>query len=159
MGILAVRERFPFLDQRVNCHQLVCLDSSGTTQKQFAVIDGVESYYRNDISNVHRGVHTLGSRATDLYEGAREQVRGFINARTTAEVIFNRGTTTGLNIVAQSYGLGHLKPGDEILITEMEHHSNIIPWQQVAKITGATLKYIPLETVGTIYVDVDCDTI
>src|SRR5699024_11377611 len=101
-------------------------------------------------SNVHRGVHTLGSRATDLYEGAREQVRGFINARTTAEVIFNRGTTTGLNIVAQSYGLGHLKPGDEILITEMEHHSNIIPWQQVAKITGATLKYIQLEIDGTI---------
>ena len=159
MDILAVREQFPILDQKVNGHQLVYLDSSATTQKPIAVIEAVESYYRNDNSNVHRGVHTLGSRATDLYEGAREQVRGFINARTTAEVIFNRGTTTGLNIVAQSYGLGHLKPGDEILITEMEHHSNIIPWQQVAKITGATLKYIPLETDGTISLERYRDTI
>src|SRR5690625_3324451 len=126
MDILAVREQFPILYQKVNGHQLVYVDSSATTQKPIAVIEAVESYYRNDNSNAHRGVHTLDSRATDLYEGAREQVRGFINARTTAEVIFNRGTTTGLNIVAQSYGLGHLKPGDEILITEMENHSNII---------------------------------
>jgi cysteine desulfurase/selenocysteine lyase len=153
MDIVSIREQFPILDQDVNGHRLVYLDSSATTQKPISVIEAVDSYYRNDNSNVHRGVHTLGSRATDLYEGAREKVREFINATSTAEIIFNRGTTAGLNIVAQSYGLGHLKAGDEILITEMEHHSNIIPWQQVAKITGATLKYIPLEADGTVTLD------
>ena len=153
MDITSIREQFPILDQKVNGHQLVYLDSSATTQKPISVIEAVESYYKNDNSNVHRGVHTLGSRATDLYEGAREKVRNFINAPSTAEIIFNRGTTTGLNIVAQSYGLGNLKAGDEILITEMEHHSNIIPWQQVAKVTGATLKYIPLEADGTVTLD------
>src|SRR5699024_4142901 len=95
----------------------------------------------------------LGSRATDLYEGAREKVRNFINANSTKEIIFNRGTTTAINIVAQSYGLANVKEGDEIVITLMEHHSNIIPWQQVAKITGATLKYIPLQEDGTVSLD------
>ena len=116
-----------------------------TSQKAcFTVIEAVNDYYRMTNSNVHRGVHTLGTRATDLYEGAREKVKKFINAKSSTEVIFNRGTTTGLNVVAQSYGLANVKAGDEIVITPMEHHSNIIPWQQVAKITGATLKYIPL---------------
>lgn len=150
MDIISIREQFPILDQKVNGHPLVYLDSSATTQKPISVIEAVNAYYENDNSNVHRGVHTLGSRATDLYEGAREKVREFINAKRTTEVIFNRGTTTGLNIVAQSYGLANVQMGDEILITEMEHHSNIIPWQQVAKITGATLKYIPLEADGTV---------
>src|SRR5699024_4138660 len=103
--------------------------------------------------NVHRGVHTLGSRATDIYEGAREKTRRIINAKSTAEIIFNRGTTTALNIVAQSYGLDNVSEDDEIVITPMEHHSNIIPWQQVAKRTGATLKYIPLQEDGTVSLD------
>src|SRR5699024_6310568 len=115
--------------------------------------EAVNQYYRENNSNVHRGVHTLGSRATDQYEGAREKVKQFINANDTAEIIFNRGTTTGLNIVAQSYGLHNVSSGDEIVITPMEHHSNIIPWQQVAKVTGATLKYIPLQEDGTVTLD------
>ena len=150
MDIKAVREQFPILDQEVNGHPLVYLDSSATSQKPVSVIEALNDYYRNVNSNVHRGVHTLGTRATDLYEGAREKVRQFINARSTGEIIFNRGTTTGLNLVAHSYARSTLSSGDEIVITQMEHHSNIIPWQQVAKVTGATLKYIPLEIDGTI---------
>lgn len=150
MDIRAIREQFPVLDQEVNGHPLVYLDSSATSQKPISVIEAVDHYYRTTNSNVHRGVHTLGSRATDLYEGAREKARRFINAKSTSEIIFNRGTTTGLNIVAQSYGLANVNEGDEIVITPMEHHSNIIPWQQVAKLKGATLKYIPLQEDGTI---------
>lgn len=150
MDVRRVREQFPILDQEVNGHPLVYLDSSATAQKPIKVIEAIDNYYRQTNSNVHRGVHTLGSRATDLYEGARDKVRRFINARSTAEIIFNRGTTTGINVVAQSYGLQNVMAEDEIVITPMEHHSNIIPWQQVAKITGATLKYIPLQEDGTI---------
>jgi len=150
MDIKAIKEQFPILDQEVNGHRLVYLDSSATSQKPIQVIEAVDSYYRETNSNVHRGVHTLGTRATDLYEGARDKVRRFINAKSTAEIIFNRGTTTGINVVAQSYGLTNVKAEDEIVITPMEHHSNIIPWQQVAKITGATLKYIPLQEDGTV---------
>ncbi len=150
MDIKAIREQFPILDQEVNGHPLVYLDSSATSQKPISVIEAVNDYYRLTNSNVHRGVHTLGSKATDLYEGAREKVKQFINAKSSAEIIFNRGTTTGINVVAQSYGLQNVQVGDEIVITPMEHHSNIIPWQQVAKIKGATLKYIPLQDDGTI---------
>ena len=150
MDVRRVRKQFPILDQEVNGHPLVYLDSSATAQKPIKVIEAIDNYYRQTNSNVHRGVHTLGSRATDLYEGARDKVRRFINARSTAEIIFNRGTTTGINVVAQSYGLQNVTAEDEIVITPMEHHSNIIPWQQVAKITGATLKYIPLQEDGTI---------
>lgn len=150
MDVKAIRQQFPILNQEVNGHPLVYLDSSATSQKPLSVIQAMDNYYRHDNSNVHRGVHTLGSRATDLYEGAREKVRRFINAESTAEVIFNRGTTTGINTVAQSYGRQNLTAGDEIVITPMEHHSNIIPWQQVAKATGATLKYIPLQPDGTV---------
>ncbi len=159
MDIQAIREQFPILDQEVNGKRLVYLDSSATSQKPISVIEAVNDYYRLTNSNVHRGVHTLGSRATDLYEGAREKVRNFINAKSTSEIIFNRGTTTALNMVAQSYGLANVKAEDEIVITPMEHHSNIIPWQQVAKITGATLKYIPLEEDGTISLEAARETI
>ena len=110
----------------------------------------MEKYYKEINSNVHRGVHTLGTRATDAYEGAREKVRKFINAKSTQEVIFTRGTTTAINTVAASYAQAFLNAGDEIVITYMEHHSNIIPWQQVARRTGAVLKYIPLQEDGTI---------
>lgn len=150
MDIQAIREQFPILNQEVNGHPLVYLDSSATSQKPISVIEAVNQYYRTTNSNVHRGVHTLGSQATDLYEGAREKVQKFINANSTKEIIFNRGTTTGLNFVAQSYGLTQLQAGDEIVITPMEHHSNLIPWQQVAKVTGATLKYMALEADGTV---------
>ncbi|OZU88681.1 cysteine desulfurase [Virgibacillus indicus] len=150
MDVKAIREQFPVLHQEVNGHPLVYLDSSATSQKPLSVIQAVDEYYRQHNSNVHRGVHTLGSRATDLYEGAREKVRRFINADSTAEVIFNRGTTTGINTVAQSYARQNLTAGDEIVITPMEHHSNIIPWQQAAKATRATLKYIPLQADGTV---------
>src|SRR5690625_3940579 len=153
MDIQVIREQFPVLDQEVNGHPLVYLDSSATSQKPRSVIEAVNSYYRETNSNVHRGVHTLGSRATDLYEGAREKVRQFIGAKNTAEIVFNRGTTTGINVVAQSYGLTNITADDEIVVTPMEHHSNIIPWQQVAKITVATLKYMPMESDGTITVE------
>lgn len=150
MDVQAIREQFPILDQEVNGHPLVYLDSSATSQKPIQVLEAVDEYYRLSNSNVHRGVHTLGSRATDLYEGSREKVKNFIHAKSSTEIIFNRGTTTGINIVAQSYGLANVTKGDEIVITPMEHHSNIIPWQQVAKVTGATLKYIPLQEDGTV---------
>jgi cysteine desulfurase/selenocysteine lyase len=153
MDIKAIRSQFPILDQEVNGHPLVYLDSSATSQKPIQVIETIEKYYKEINSNVHRGVHTLGTRATDAYEGAREKVRKFINAKSTKEVIFTRGTTTSLNWVASSYAMANLKEGDEIVITVMEHHSNIIPWQQVAKKTGATLKYLPLQEDGTLSLD------
>jgi cysteine desulfurase/selenocysteine lyase len=150
MNIQDIRSQFPILHQEVNGSPLVYLDSSATSQKPIQVIETVEKYYREINSNVHRGVHTLGTRATDAYEGAREKVRKFINAKSIQEVIFTRGTTTSLNTVASSYAAANLKEGDEIVITYMEHHSNIIPWQQVAKRTGAQLKYIPLQEDGTL---------
>ncbi|MBH0231022.1 cysteine desulfurase [Halobacillus yeomjeoni] len=150
MDVKAVRDEFPILHQEVNGHPLVYLDSSATSQKPVKVIEKLDEYYRGYNSNVHRGVHTLGTKATDEYEGAREKVRRFINASSTQEVIFTRGTTTAINTVAASYGRENLSEGDEIVITPMEHHSNIIPWQQVAKETGATLKYMPLQPDGTI---------
>lgn len=153
MNMKDIRNQFPILDQEVNGKPLVYLDSSATSQKPVQVIEALDKYYREINSNVHRGVHTLGTRATDAYEGAREKVRKFINAKSTQEVIFTRGTTTSLNTVAASYAAANLKEGDEIVITYMEHHSNIIPWQQVARRTGAQLKYIDLQEDGTLSLD------
>ncbi|KAB2332883.1 cysteine desulfurase [Bacillus mesophilum] len=150
MNIMDIRQMFPILHQEVNGSPLVYLDSAATSQKPIQVIEAIDSYYRQYNSNVHRGVHTLGTKATDGYEGAREKVRKFINAKSTEEVIFTRGTTTSLNTVAASYARANLQEGDEIVISYMEHHSNIIPWQQVAKATGAILKYLPLQEDGTI---------
>nr|7CER_A Chain A, Cysteine desulfurase SufS [Bacillus subtilis subsp. subtilis str. 168]7CES_A Chain A, Cysteine desulfurase SufS [Bacillus subtilis subsp. subtilis str. 168] len=150
MNITDIREQFPILHQQVNGHDLVYLDSAATSQKPRAVIETLDKYYNQYNSNVHRGVHTLGTRATDGYEGAREKVRKFINAKSMAEIIFTKGTTTSLNMVALSYARANLKPGDEVVITYMEAHANIIPWQQAVKATGATLKYIPLQEDGTI---------
>ncbi|WP_144615271.1 cysteine desulfurase SufS [Bacillus cereus] len=150
MNIHEIRKQFPILDQKVNGKQLVYFDSAATSQKPIQVIETLERYYKEYNSNVHRGVHTLGTKATDAYEGAREKVRKFINAKSMEEIIFTRGTTTALNTVAASYGLENVKESDEIVISYMEHHSNIIPWQQVAKKTGATLKYLPLQPDGTI---------
>lgn len=150
MDVKAIREMFPILDQEINGNPLVYLDSSATAQKPLPVIEAVDEYYRKNNANVHRGVHTLGTRATDHYEGAREKVRQFLKAKSTAEIIFTRGTTTAINTIAYGYARQTLKKDDEIVITPMEHHSNIIPWQQAAKATGATLKYIPLQEDGTI---------
>ncbi|KIQ95012.1 putative cysteine desulfurase [Anoxybacillus thermarum] len=150
MNVKELRQLFPILDQQVNGKPLVYLDSAATSQKPLPVIEAIDNYYRQYNSNVHRGVHTLGTKATDAYEGAREKVRRFIGAASTEEIIFTRGTTTAINLVAASYGRANVREGDEIVITYMEHHSNIIPWQQVAKQTGATLKYIPLQPDGTI---------
>lgn len=144
------RRDFPILDQEVNGYPFVYLDSAATSQKPSQVIEAVSDYYRQDNSNVHRGVHTVGTRATEAYEGARESVRSFIGASKTEEIIFTRGTTEAINLVARGYADKHIQAGDEILITQMEHHSNLIPWQQVAKRTGATLSYIPMEPDGTI---------
>ena len=148
-----IRNHFPILNQEINGHPLVYLDSAATSQKPQQVIDAVSNYYKFDNSNVHRGVHTLGNRATESYEGARDKVRNFINAKSREEIIFTRGTTTALNMIAQSYGRANVDEGDEIVITHMEHHSNIIPWQQLAKEKGAVLKYVDLEDDGTLSLD------
>lgn len=154
-----IRSYFPVLNQEVNGHPLVYLDSAATSQKPIQVIEALSKYYSFDNSNVHRGVHTLGNRATEGYEGAREKVRNFISAKSTEEIIFMRGTTTAINTVAQSYGGANVQEGDEIIITYMEHHSNIIPWQQLAKQKGAVLKYVDLEEDGTLSLEKVRETI
>lgn len=145
-----IRKLFPILNQEINGHPLVYLDNGATSQKPVPVLDELKKYYEWENSNVHRGVHTLGSRATDAYEGARSKVARFIHAKSEKEIIFTRGTTSAINLVASGYVRTQLHEGDEIVITPMEHHSNLIPWQQAAKATGAVLKYIPLQPDGTI---------
>lgn len=148
-----IRKDFPILFQEVNDEPLVYLDNAATTQKPTQVLDVLRHYYEHDNANVHRGVHTLAERATEDYENSREKVRGFINAKETVEVLFTRGTTTGLNWLARSYGDAFIKAGDEIVISYMEHHSNIIPWQQLVERKGATLRYLPLTDEG--FIDMD----
>jgi len=150
MDVLAIKEQFPILHQNINGHPLVYLDNAASTQKPRAVLDALKHYYEWANANVHRGVHTLGSRATDAFEGAREKVARFLNAASAREIIFTRGTTSALNMVAHGYARARLREGDEIVITPAEHHSNLIPWQQAAKATGAVLKYIPLQPDGTL---------
>ncbi len=145
-----IRRDFPILEQKVNGKPLVYLDSAATAQKPRQVLDAVSRYYREYNANVHRGVHTLAAKATDAYEAARMKVAGFIHAPSEEHIVFTRGTTEGLNMVAAGYARRKLRPGDEIVLTPMEHHSNLIPWQQVAKATGATLKYIPMQEDGTL---------
>ena len=142
--IEGIKKDFPVLNQIVNDEPLVYLDNAATTQKPLKVLAAIKDYYENDNANVHRGVHTLADRATEKYEAAREKVRQFINAKSTKEVLFTRGTTTSINWVAQFAGQ-ILKTGDEIVISIMEHHSNIVPWQEVAKKTGAILKFVYLK--------------
>ncbi len=139
-----VRDDFPILHQQVNGKPLVYLDNAATAQKPRAVIDALSRFYEHDNANVHRGLHALSNRATDAYEGARARVARFINAADPAEIIFTRGTTESINLVAASWGGANLKPGDVILLTEMEHHSNLVPWQLVAQRTGARLRYLPV---------------
>jgi len=150
MNVSEIRKLFPILQQEINGHPLVYLDSGASAQRPISVIETMKRYEETDHSNVHRGVHTLGSRATEAYEAARAKVARFIGAASEEEIIFTRGTTTALNLVSGSYARSVCKEGDEIVITPMEHHANLIPWQQAAKVTGATLKYIPLQPDGTI---------
>jgi len=145
-----IRSDFPILDQQVNGHPLVYLDSAASSQKPRAVINALSHYYQHDNSNVHRALHELSSRATDAFEAARKKVARFIGATTEDEIIFTRGCTEGINIVANTWGVQNLRPGDVILITGMEHHSNLVPWQLLAQRTGATLKHIPVLDDGTL---------
>jgi cysteine desulfurase/selenocysteine lyase len=146
--IEAVRRDFPILSQSISGHPLVYLDNGASTQKPQCVIDTVSNYYENDNANVHRGIHELSQRATDRFEAARSTVRKFINAESDAEIIFTSGTTEAINLVAHSYGLGHLSKGDEVLISAMEHHSNIVPWQLLSQQMGLELKIIPITLAG-----------
>ena len=143
-----VRAEFPIFEQEVNGRPLVYLDSGATSQKPRPVIDAVRRYYESDNANVHRGLHALSERATNAYEGARDTVRAFLNAADRREIVFVRGATEGLNLVAQSYVRPRLGPGDEIVITTMEHHSNIVPWQLVCRQTGARLRVAPIHDSG-----------
>ncbi|NOJ79443.1 cysteine desulfurase [Myxococcus xanthus] len=148
-----VRKDFPILHQEVRGRPLVYLDSAATAQKPQAVIDALVRFYQHDNANVHRGVHVLSERATEAYEGARETVRRFINARDAKEVVFVRGTTEAINLVAQTYGRKHIGAGDEVLITQMEHHANIVPWRMLCEQTGAVLKVIPVDDRGELVLD------
>jgi cysteine desulfurase/selenocysteine lyase len=151
--LTAFRHDFPALAQDVNKHRLVYLDSAASAQQPEAVIETVAAYARHDHANVHRGVHTLSHRATDAYEGARDSVRTFINAASRSEIVFTSGTTESINLVAQSFCRPRLGPGDRILITHLEHHSNIVPWQLVCEQTGATLVVVPIDERGELDVD------
>ena len=143
-----IKRDFPVLHQQVNGHDLVWLDNGATTQKPNQVIDKISEYYRTYNSNIHRGAHTLAARATDAYEEAREKVQRFINAASSEEIIFVRGTTEGVNLVAQAYGRQYLTPGDEVIVSELDHHANIVPWQRVCQERGATLRAIPTDKNG-----------
>lgn len=151
--ISAVREDFPILGREVYKRPLVYLDNAATTQKPRAVVEAITNEYYSVNANVHRGVHFLSQQATDLHEAARETVRKFINARTTVEVVFTRGTTESLNLVAASYGQAFLHEGDEVILTVMEHHSNIVPWQFLRERTGIVIKVVPMDDAG--YLDLE----
>ncbi len=140
-----VRSDFPLLSQTINGHPLVYLDNAATSQKPQAVLQALMNYYQNDNANVHRGAHQLSVRATEAYEGARDKLAQFINARSRSEIVYTRNATEAINLVAHSWGLNHLQPGDEIITTVMEHHSNLVPWQMVAAKTGAVLKFVELD--------------
>src|SRR5438105_9014161 len=153
LDVERVRRDFPILDRTVNGRPLVYLDSGASSQRSIAVLRAVEEYETHSHANVHRGVHALSQAATEAFEGARERVRRFINARSTREIIFVRGTTEGINLVAQAYARPRFGPGDEILITALEHHANIVPWQMVCEQTGCTLKVAPINRRGELLFD------
>jgi cysteine desulfurase/selenocysteine lyase len=148
LDLTAIRNDFPILHQEVHGQPLVYLDNAASSQKPNLVIDAISDYYRQDNANVHRGVHRLSQRATDAYEAARGKVRGFVNAKSDKEIIFVRGATEAINLVAQSFVRPMLSVGDEILISHMEHHANIVPWQMLCEQTGAKLKVIPMTLTG-----------
>jgi cysteine desulfurase / selenocysteine lyase len=149
-SVASIRADFPILHQQINGKPLVYLDNAASSQHPQSVIDAISQYYERDHANIHRGVHTLSQRATDHFEAARDEVRRFINARSEKEIIFTRGTTESINLVSQSFARPRLKAGDEILISALEHHANIVPWQMVCEQTGARLKVIPITQQGVI---------
>lgn len=148
-----VRNDFPILHQEIHGKPLVYLDNAATSQKPVAVLDALSHYYEKDNANVHRGAHTLSVRATEAYEGARDKIARFIHAASSKEIVFTRNATEAINLVAYSWGLNHLQPGDEIITSVMEHHSNLVPWQIIAKQTGAVIKYVPLTENESFNVD------
>ena len=149
----SVRDDFPILKQQVNGNRLVYLDNGATSQKPQSVIDAIVEYYETTNSNVHRGVHTMSQQATDGYEGARSKVRKFLNASKDKEIIFTRNTTEGVNLVAHSYVRKNIGPGDDIIVSNMEHHSNIVPWQMLCEENGANLKVVPIDDSGELVMD------
>jgi cysteine desulfurase/selenocysteine lyase len=153
LDVEKIRQDFPILHQEVNGKPLVYLDNAATSQKPKQVIEALDKYYQHDNANIHRGVHTLSERATEDYEAARGKARDFLNAGSEKEIIFVRGATEALNLIAQSYGRTNLKAGDEIIISTMEHHSNIVPWQLLCEQTGAILKVIPINDRGELIIE------
>jgi cysteine desulfurase/selenocysteine lyase len=153
LDVRKIRQDFPVLEEKVHGKPLVYLDNAATAQKPRAVLERMESYYRHENANIHRGVHTLSERATRAYEEARFKAQRFLNAAETREIVFVRGATEGINLVAQSYGRRHVGPGDEVLITTMEHHSNIVPWQMLCEEKGATLRVAPITDEGELILD------
>ncbi|MGQ9851576.1 MAG: cysteine desulfurase [Aggregatilineaceae bacterium] len=154
LDIAAIRADFPILDQEVHPgKRLVFLDSAASSQKPRQVIEAMRCYYEHDHANVHRGIHVLSERATAAYEGAREKVRAFINARSSREIVFTRNTTESINLVAHTWGRANLRPGDVVVLSEMEHHSNIVPWQILAGQIGFRLRYIPITDEGLLDLD------
>lgn len=145
-----IRDDFPILHQEINGKPLIYLDSAATSQKPRFVLDTLRDYYERYNANVHRGAHTLSAKATDAYEAARDKVAAFINAKSRNEIVYTRNASEAINLVAYSWGMNHLKPGDEIILSVMEHHSNLVPWQFVAQKTGATLKYVGLTSEQTL---------
>jgi cysteine desulfurase/selenocysteine lyase len=150
LDVTRIRQDFPILDRRVNGHRLVYLDNGATTQKPRQVIDALVRFYTLHNANIHRGIHTLAEEATALYEDVRAKAAAFINAPSAAEIVFTRNTTESINLVASAWGGTHLQPGDVIVVTEMEHHSNLVPWQLVARATGAQVRAIPFLADGTL---------
>jgi cysteine desulfurase/selenocysteine lyase len=151
--VAAIRADFPILNQTVNGYPLAWLDNAATTQKPNAVIQAVGEFYRRDNSNVHRGAHTLAARATDAYENARRKVQTLLKAKSADEIVFVRGATEAINLVAQTFGRAVLRPGDEVLVTVLEHHANIVPWQMICRETGAILRPIPITDIGEVDID------
>ncbi len=150
LDIIKIREEFPILDQQVNGKKLVYFDNAATTQKPTRVIDAITDYYRGYNANIHRGIHTLAEKATSAFEATRKAIKTFINAASTEEIIFTYGTTDGINLVANTFGKTFIDKGEEIIISTMEHHSNIVPWQLLCEETGAVLKVIPINDAGEI---------
>ncbi len=153
LNVEEIRRDFPVLSRKVHGVPLIYLDNAATSQKPMAVIEAMNLFYQRENSNVHRGIHTLSEEATADYEAARKKIARFINAKSWREIIYTRNATESINLVAYSWGLANLHPGDEVLITEMEHHANIVPWQLIAERTGATLRYVPITLQG--YLDLD----
>jgi cysteine desulfurase/selenocysteine lyase len=153
LDVQRVREEFPVLHQQVNGQPLAYLDNAATSQKPRVVIEALRAYYERDNANVHRGVHMLSQRATDAYEAAREKVRIFLGASSAREIVFVRGATEGINLVAQSWGRANVRAGDEIVITHMEHHANIVPWQLLCEAVGACLRVVPMDDRGDLVLE------